>query len=108
LAIGGCRADFWGLTPKTIQIDFEAYRLRKQREAQDRWEIGAYVKCALKSTILVATLAEKSTVNKIPDFPKMPFEPQKNEDYGNMTEEQLKAERLKAWIFFKSMRKNKQ
>ena len=108
MIIGGSRADFWKLTPKTIQIDFEAYQERQKREAQDRWEIGAYVKMALNTSILVATLADKNTARQIPSFPEKPFtEEIKAQLEGNMTEEQIKAERLRAYCFFKTLGRNK-
>lgn len=100
MIIGGQRADFWHLTPKTIQVDFKAYQERQKREAQNRWEIGAYVKNAISSSIFVSTLADKGTANKIPKFPEKPFKDE-NTERENMTEERLKAERLRTYMFFK-------
>lgn len=100
------RSDFWGLTPKTIQIDFEAYNRRQKKEAQARWELGAWFKNALNSSVLVATLAEKNTARKMPHYPEMPFKDDlKAQSDEPMTDEQLKAERLKAYIFFKNLGK---
>lgn len=105
LIIGGSRSEFWNLTPKTIQIDFEAYRERQKRAAQDRWEIGAYFKHALNSTILVAGLADKGTANKMPKYPERPFTDENSGNDEHMTEERLKAERLRTYMFFKQLGK---
>lgn len=56
---------------------------------------------ALNCSILVATLADKSTPNRMPKFPERPKFDQKNEDFGGMSEERLKAEREKAYYTFK-------
>lgn len=95
------------MTPKTIQIDFQAYQERQKREAQDRWEIGAYVRSALNSSILVSTLADKNTARQIPSFPEKPFKDENTAQCeGAMTEEQLKAERLRTYCFFKTLGRN--
>lgn len=56
---------------------------------------------ALNSSILACTLADKNTHNRIPKYPEKPFNPEKNEDFGGMSEDRLKAERQKAYMFFK-------
>lgn len=82
-----------------------AYQERQKREAQARWEIGAYVRIALNSSILACTLADKTTANKLPDFPEMPFKTEKKQQ--EYTKEELEAERLKAYIFFQNLGKEK-
>lgn len=105
LIIGGNRAEFWKLTPKTIQIDFEAYRERQKRAAQDRWEVGAYVKAALNTSILVATLADNSTPSKMSKFPDRPFADEMPDNDEQMSEERLQAERLRTYMFLKNLGK---
>lgn len=62
---------------------------------------------ALNTSILVATLADKSTPNKMSKFPEKPFaEENTAQCEGNMTEEQIKAERLRAYCFFKTLGRN--
>lgn len=107
MIIGGCRSDFWKLTPRTIQLDFDAYEERQKREAQDRWEIGAYVRMALNSSILVATLADKTTASQMPSYPQKPFKEENSQEFEGMTEEQLKNERLRAYCFFKTLGRNR-
>ncbi len=51
-------------------------------------------------------MADKNTANKIPAYPEKPFTDDfKAQSEEDMTEEQLKAERLKAYIFFKNLGK---
>lgn len=107
MIIGGCRSDFWGLTPKTIQIDFEAYQERQKRAAQDRWELGAYVKAALSSSVLACGLADKRTAGKLPKYPERPFTDENTAQSEEMSEERLQQERLKAYCFFKTLGKRK-
>lgn len=83
---------FWKQTPKTIQIYFEADQLKQQRQVQHAWLVGAFVKQALSSTILVAGLADKNTANKLPKYPKCPYE---DEYQRVLTEEQKQYERMR-------------
>jgi hypothetical protein len=73
LRIGGSRSEFWGLTPKDLEIDFEAFNQRMKDQQQLAWLQGAYVKMALQSSIIVAGLATKEVANKLPQYPEMPF-----------------------------------
>lgn len=83
---------FWKQTPKTIQIYFEADQLKQQRQVQHAWLVGAFVKQALSSTILVAGLADKNTANKLPKYPKCPYE----DEYERvLTDEQKQYERMR-------------
>lgn len=66
--------------------------MRQKRQAQEAWLIGAYVKQALSSTILVAGLADKNTANKLPKYPKCPYE---EEQERELTEEQKAYERAR-------------
>jgi len=83
-------------------LDFEAYREREKREAQARWEIGAYVKAALSTSVLACALADRRTANSLPDFPEMPFKEGIKKEY---TGEELQAERLKTYLFFQNLKK---
>lgn len=104
--MGGKRETFWKLTPQEIQIDYEAYKRREQKRAQERWEMGAYIKAAINSSIFACVLADKGTPNKLSPYPEMPFkdETEQNND-TSMTEKQIEAERLKAYIFFQNLKK---
>ena len=67
--------------------------MREQKRAQELWTIGAYVKQALASTILVAGLADKNTHNQMPKFPKCPYQEEVEE--RELTEEQKEYERCR-------------
>lgn len=83
---------FWKQTPKTIQIYFEADKIKQQKRAQELWLLGAYFKQALSSTILVAGLADKGTANRMPKYPKCPYE---DKEEMVLTEEQKQYERMR-------------
>jgi hypothetical protein len=59
---------------------------------QELWLLGAYFKQALSSTILVAGLADKGTANRMPKYPKCPYE--ENTEVV-LTEEQKQYERMR-------------
>jgi hypothetical protein len=92
LVIGISEEVFWKQTPKTILIYFEAEEERNKKRMQEIWMIGAYMKRALSSTILVSTLADKNTAQKMPKFPDCPYQ-EKTEI--NLTEEQKQYERMR-------------
>ena len=55
----------------------------------------------------MATLADKNTARQIPSYAEKPFKNENSEHLeGGMTEEQLKAERLRAYCFFKTLGRN--
>ena len=54
--------------------------------------MGAYFKQALSSTILVAGLADKNTSNRMPKYPKCPYE---DKQEIVLTEEQKQYERMR-------------
>ena len=87
LVIGLDEDRFWKQTPKTILVYFDAARIREQKRAQELWTIGAYVKQALCSTILVASLADKNTHNQMPKFPPCPYKDK--DEKRELTEEEI-------------------
>ena len=94
LAIGGNRETFWRLTPNTIQYDFKAYEIKQQNKRQFAWLVGAYVKSALQSTIIMAGLADKTTANKLPKYPDMPTTKKQENKVENLSEK----DRAKYWV----------
>jgi hypothetical protein len=62
------------------------------------------MKCALNSSIFACTLADKNLARQIPDYPKRPHIDEISQQEV-MTEEQLKAERLRTYCFFKTLGK---
>lgn len=55
------------------------------------WINGAYVKAALKSTIVMCGLADKNTVRNLPEYPEMPKQQNDDED-RELSEEEIKVE----------------
>lgn len=81
LTIGGSRQDFWKLTPKTIEIDFKAYKLRQENEMKMIWLQGLYFKTAIQSSVVICGLADKKIIKQMPKYPEMP-----------KTEDEIKSE----------------
>lgn len=93
LAIGGNRETFFKLTPKTIQYDFKAYKIKQQNKNQFAWLVGAYVKSALQSTVIMASLADRSAANKMPKYAEQPTFEKEDE-----TDKMSKQDRTKYWV----------
>ena len=108
LTIGGSRTEFWELTPKDIEIDFKAYKKRCEEKTQLAWLNGLYFKLALQSSVLVSTLADKSTKGKMPKYPDVP----RSNEYIE-TEDRINAERelliakMNKWKRFNNLKKKK-
>lgn len=81
-----------------------AYEKREKKREQERWEIGAYIKTAINSSIFACIIADESTPNKLPSFPEMPYKNETKDD-KEMTKEEIEAERLKAYMFFQNLKK---
>ena len=108
LAIGISEEVFWKQTPRTLAIYFKAYNLKQEREfkrwSQQSWEIGLRVKQALDTSVLAVGLWDGK--HKPSEYPKCPYIEIENNP-SEMTEEQIKAERLRAYNFLKSLGKHK-
>ena len=63
---------FWYGNPRLMLNYIEKYKAEQLIIQQNAWLIGAYVKNALQSTILVAGLADKNTKQQMPKYPEMP------------------------------------
>lgn len=72
LQIGMTDTQFWYSNPRLMLNYIEKYKAEQLIIQQNAWLIGAYVKNALQSTILVAGLADKNTNQKMPKYPEMP------------------------------------
>ena len=83
LQIGMTDTQFWYGNPRLMLNYIEKYKAEQLIIQQNAWLIGAYVKNALQSTILVAGLADKNTSQKMPKYPEMP-KPSEN----NLSEEE--------------------
>ena len=103
LVIGLSEEVFWKQTPKTLMLYFEADKQKQLRQQQNAWLIGAYVKSALSSTIIVAGLADKNTAGKLPKYPDAP----KLDDYTNgereYTKEEIAAQNKRLELYMESL-----
>ena len=72
---------YWYGHPRLMLNYEKKYKHEMERKQQGYWTIGAYVKNALQSTILMAGLADEKTANKLPKYPDFPkFEEEKTLD----------------------------
>ena len=72
-----------------------------ERKQQGYWTIGAYVKNALQSTLLMAGLADEKTANKLPKYPDFP----KFEEEQPMSEKRKEAETERLKSYFRALSK---
>lgn len=77
------------------------YKHEMERKQQGYWTIGAYVKNALQSTILMAGLADEKTANKLPKYPDFP----KFEEEQPMSEKRKEAETERLMSYFRALSK---
>lgn len=98
LVIGMTPEQYWYGNPRLILNYEKKYQDEMLRKRQEAWLIGAYVKSALSSTILVAGLADKDTDNKMPKYPDMPM-PTNDEGEVEMSETRKELEREKFYRY---------
>lgn len=55
------------------------------------WVNGAYVKAALKSTIVMCGLADQKNVRNLPEYPEMPKQQNDDED-KELSKEEIKIQ----------------
>ena len=77
LVIGGDENRFWSLTPKTIQLYFDAHAKRIELEEQKMWLMGQYIRHAIASTqgyVLSVPLMDEAGLKKFKpsEYPKFP------------------------------------
>ena len=78
LVIGGDENRFWSLTPKTIQLYFDAHAKRMELEEQKMWMMGQYIRLAISSvvgyTVSIPLLDDKSAKShfKPQEYPPQP------------------------------------
>lgn len=95
---------YWYGDPRLI-LNFEKkYEAECNSKRQEAWLIGAYVKYALSSTILVAGLADKDTEKKLPKYPECP-KPTDRSGNEFMTEQQKELERERLYRYYKKLAK---
>lgn len=104
LKIGIPEDVFWRKTPKTLKIYFDAYKQKREEEdlrtMQILWKMGDYVRCAISSSVFVMGMAKSSS---LPEYPKCP-QPKFENNEEQLSEQQIKNERLKLYAYLKSLR----
>lgn len=104
LIIGMTVEQYWYGNPKLL-LNFEKkYEAECNSKRQEAWLIGAYVKSALSSTILVSGLADRDTAKKMPQYPECP-KPADNKGDAVMTERQKELERERLYRYYKKLAK---
>lgn len=83
---------FWGLTPKTIQVYFRAYKKKREIAIQDIWLQGSYVRQAIISSL---SFSDKNP----PDYPEMPFAENAEEELAQ-DEKWAEAQRARLYSYF--------
>lgn len=98
LTIGGSRETFWKLNPKSIQIDFQAYKERQENELRMAWVQGLYVKLAIQSSVVACTLADKTVLSHLPKYPEMPKTDEQLQDEDNIkAQQELLIAKMNKW-----------
>lgn len=92
---------YWYGHPRLILNYEKKYKHEMERKQQGYWTIGAYVKNALQSTILMAGLADEKTANKLPKYPDFP----KFEEERPMSEKRREAETERLMSYFRALSK---
>ena len=105
LTIGGSRETFWHLTPKTIQIDFRAYKKRYEQQLQMAWVQGLYFKQALKSSVMVCTLADRKIVSQMPKYPPFPKTDEEVNEENIKAQQELLIAKMNKWQKINNKRK---
>lgn len=68
------------------------------------WQMGNYVRAALMTSVVPVGLYDGK--HKLGDYPKCPYLEERQEEV-EMTEEQIQAERLRCYYYFKNFGKRK-
>lgn len=104
LVLGMTPEQYWYGNPRLLLNYEKKYQMESDKKRQEAWLIGAYVKSALSSTILVAGLADKDTSNKMPKYPECPM-PTDEEGKTEMTEKQKELERDRLYRYYHKLAK---
>ena len=104
LSIGMTPEQYWYGNPRLILNYEKKYQDEMLKKRQEAWLIGAYVKSAVSSTVLVAGLADKDTSKKMPKYADMPM-PTNDEGEVEMSETAKELERERLYRYYKQLAK---
>lgn len=102
LQIGMTPDEFWYGDPELFYNYARAYENKQKQEQQNIWQIGARVKQALSSSILMACLADKNTVRNLPDYPECPYLESTENGEQQLTDKQIEFERQRAKVWLEN------
>ena len=95
---------YWYDNPRLL-LNYEVnYKKEIYKMRYEAWLIGAHVKQALQSTVLVAGLANKDTGKKMPKYPDMPM-PTNDEGEVEMSETAKELERERFYRYLHKLAK---
>ena len=95
---------YWYGNPRLILNYEKKYQDEQLIKRQEAWLIGAYVKSALSSTILVAGLSDKGADKKMPKYPDCPM-PTNDDGEIEMTETAKELERERFYRYLHKLAK---
>ena len=104
LVLGMTVEQYWYGNPRLILNYEKKYQMESDKKRQESWLIGAYVKSALSSTILVAGLADKDTSKKMPPYPDCPM-PTNDDGEVEMSETAKELERERFYRYLHKLAK---
>lgn len=93
--------EYWFGDPGLLYNYAEKYKTELKLKEDEMWMLGAYVKAALQSTILMAGLADKKTAHSMPKYPDTP--PSKTNSNAALTPEQIEMENKRAEVYFNTL-----
>lgn len=102
LQIGMTPDEFWYGDPELFYNYARAYENKQKQEQQNIWQIGARVKQALSSSILMACLADKNTARNLPDYPECPYLESTENGEQQLTDKQIELERQRAKVWLEN------
>lgn len=104
LVLGMTPEQYWYGNPRLLLNYEKKYQDEMLIKRQEAWLIGAYVKSALKSTILHAGLADKDTERNLPTYPDIPM-PTNDEGEVEMSETAKELERERFYRYLHKLAK---
>lgn len=104
LVLGMTPEQYWYGNPRLLLNYEKKYQMESDKKRQEAWLIGAYVKSALSSTILVAGLADKDAGKKMPKYPDMPM-PTNDDGEVEMSETAKELERERFYRYLHKLAK---
>lgn len=101
LVLGMTPDEYWYDDPRLLDNYEQAFQTKGKIKIQDAWIQGIYFKSALNSTVLIAGIADKKIIGKMPKYAD---DPMKYKPNGELTDEDIKAQRQAMYRFLKNLK----